>query len=194
MTLLSPTLRDRFLAQTTTRSLRTATRRPQAVADLTIRRATAKDFPAMLAIFRKVCETGDSYVFSADMPVAEVHDYWFGKAVEATWVAVDGGRVVGMYRLIPNQRGRGSHVANVAIMVDPAARGWGVGLALGRHLVAQARRLGFLAIQANIVAITNEAILGLARKLGFQEVGRLPLAFQHKKLGLVDACVLYLWL
>jgi L-amino acid N-acyltransferase YncA len=192
MTFLTPTIRERLLSRAGTTGSATilAERTPKPV--VTIRPARPTDFPQMLAIFRRVCATGDSYVFSPDTPVRQVYDYWFGRDVEATCVAVVNGHVIGMYRLIANQKGRGSHVANVSIMVDPDARRDGIGLALGRHFVAQARAVGFLAIQANIVVSTNDAILALARKLGFAKVGRLPRAFRHRKFGLVDAYVMYL--
>jgi L-amino acid N-acyltransferase YncA len=157
---------------------------------LTIRPATRDDFPRMLAIFRKVLAAGETYALEADTPVREAYQYWFGAGINS-WVAQMDGRVIGMYRLIANQQGRGSHVANVSIMVDPDIRRKGIGLALGRHFLAEARRAGFLAIQANLVVSTNKPILALAEKLGFTRVGTLPRAFRHRRLGLVDAYVLY---
>jgi L-amino acid N-acyltransferase YncA len=144
----------------------------------------------MLVIFRRVLAAGDTYALQADTPVREAYQYWFGTGIDS-WVAEVDGRVIGMYRLIANQKGRGSHVANVSIMVDPDARREGIGLALGRHFLAEARRAGFLAIQANLVVSTNMPILALAEKLGFTRVGTLPRAFRHSRFGLVDAYVLY---
>src|SRR5262245_65503403 len=97
-----------------------------------IRPAAPADFPAMLRILRRVGAAGDSCVLSPDLSTSEADAAWFGSA-RSTWVAEKDGRVVGMYRLDENQPGRGSHVATASLLVDPAARGQGVGLALGQH-------------------------------------------------------------
>lgn len=158
-----------------------------------IRPATPDDFPAMLRIFRRVIATGDSYVHTAHMSPAEVEAYWFGEAT-ATFVAEKDGRVVGMYRIIANQSGRGCHVANASVMVDPDAQGLGLGRALGEHCLAEAKKDGFLAMQANMVVSTNTRAVTLWKTLGFDMVGTLPRAFRHARLGLVDAYVMYCFL
>jgi ribosomal protein S18 acetylase RimI-like enzyme len=106
-------------------------------------------------------------------------------------VAEDNGRVIGMYKLIPNRIGRGSHVANASFMVDPAAQGRGAGRALGEHCLNEARRQGYDAMQFNFVISTNTAGVSLWQKLGFQIVGTLPKAFAHATLGRVDAYVMH---
>jgi L-amino acid N-acyltransferase YncA len=155
-----------------------------------IRPATAADFPAVLRIFRTVVATGDTYVHLGATSAAEAYQYWFREAA-ATYVAEQDGQVVGMYRIIENQHGRGSHVANASFMVDPAARGQGVGLNLGRHCLRMAKQQGFLAMQFNMVVSTNTRAVALWKKLGFAVVGTLPRAFRHARLGLVDAYVMY---
>jgi ribosomal protein S18 acetylase RimI-like enzyme len=96
-----------------------------------------------------------------------------------------------MYRTIENQRGRGSHVANASLMVDRDARGQGLGLALGRHCLARAKKDGFLAMQFNMVVSTNTRAVAMWKKLGFAVVGTLPKVFRHSHLELVDAYVMY---
>jgi hypothetical protein len=53
---------------------------------------------------------------------------------------------------------------------------------------------GFLAMQFNSVVSTNEVAVALWQKLGFEVVGRLPRAYQHARLGLVDCLVMFKWL
>lgn len=101
------------------------------------------------------------------------------------------GRVVGTYVLKPNQPALGSHVANASFMVSPVARGSGVGRSMGEHSLAEARRLGFRAMQFNFVVSTNEAAVRLWQRLGFGIVGTLPGAFRHARLGFVDAYVMF---
>jgi L-amino acid N-acyltransferase YncA len=204
MTYLTPTLRERLLALVDAQPVpsfrkaggaarTTATDRPTSTTLLNIRPAHREDFPELLLIFRKVLAAGDACVLSADTPVAEAYDYWFGAGVDS-WVAEMNGRVVGMCRLTANQKGRGSHVAGGSIMVDPNTRRKAVGLALGRHLLLEARKDGFLAMQLNMVVSSNRASLALAEKLGFSIVGTLPRAFAHPWLGPVDAYVMHRFL
>jgi L-amino acid N-acyltransferase YncA len=159
---------------------------------VTIRPASRDDFPRMLAIFRKVLESGEADVLEADAPILEVRDYWFGKGIDA-FVAEKDGRIVGMSRR-SGEKGRSRHVANVSVVVDPSERREGVGLALGQDLVEEARDAGFRALQANMVVRSDRAALALARRLGFTIVGTLPRAFRHKRLGFVDAHVMHRFL
>jgi ribosomal protein S18 acetylase RimI-like enzyme len=52
------------------------------------------------------------------------------------------------------------------------------------------RRAAF-AMQFNFVVSTNQRTVRLWQSCGFEIVGRLPRAFQHPTLGLVDAFVMY---
>lgn len=155
-----------------------------------IRRAEERDSEAIWVIFRAVVATGTTYVFAPDTPREDALDYWFGRGV-TSFVAEDGGRVVGMYKIVANQRDLGSHVANASFMVDPASGGKGVGRAMGLHCLGAAREMGFSAMQFNFVVSTNEPAIALWKSLGFRVVGTLPRVFRHRDLGLVDAYVMY---
>ena len=124
------------------------------------------------------------------MTDAVVVGYFLGSGISA-FVAEDDGLVIGMYKLIPNRIGRGSHVANASFMVDPDAQGRGAGRALGEHCLDEARRQGFDAMQFNFVVSTNEPAVRLWQQLGFKIVGTLPGAFQHPTKGYVDVYVMY---
>jgi L-amino acid N-acyltransferase YncA len=160
---------------------------------MNIRPALESDFAAMWPIFQQIVEPGATYVFAPDCSSAEAFAYWFAPGVTA-FVAEDNGQVVGMYKLIPNQRGLGSHVANASFMVSPAYGGKGTGQQMGLHCLREAKRAGFLALQFNFVVSTNKAAVSLWQKLGFAIVGTLPGAFKHKSLGYVDAYVMHRFL
>jgi ribosomal protein S18 acetylase RimI-like enzyme len=49
-------------------------------------------------------------------------------------------------------------------------------------------------MQFNLVVSTNEGAVRLWKGLGFEIVGTLPRAFHHRRLGFVDAYVMYKWL
>lgn len=158
-----------------------------------IRPAVPADFPAIWPIFQRVVATETTYMFAADTSRDDAFAYWFGAGV-ATFVAEDDGQVVGMAKLVPNQRDLGAHVANAAFMVDPHRSGKGVGRALGEHCLREAKREGYLAMQFNLVISTNTVAVKLWQSLGFIIVGTLPQVFRHKSLGLVDAYVMHRFL
>jgi L-amino acid N-acyltransferase YncA len=158
-----------------------------------IRRAIAADFPAMWPIFEAVIATEDTYVFTPDSNREAAHEYFFEDGV-TSWVAEAEGRIVGMYKLIANQLGLGSHVANASFMVSPAAHGSGIGKAMAIHCLKEAKKTGFLAMQFNFVVSTNEVAVALWKSLGFSIVGTLPRAFNHRKVGYVDAYVMHRFL
>ncbi len=155
-----------------------------------LRSATRADEDAIWKIFHAVIAAGDTYVFDPQMPREEALAYWFHAGTHP-YVAENDGRVVGIYIVKPNQPGLGAHVANAAFMVAPEARGLGVGKCMAEHCLAEARRLGFRAMQFNFVVSTNEVAVRLWQQLGFRIVGTLPGAFRHAKLGFVDAYVMF---
>jgi ribosomal protein S18 acetylase RimI-like enzyme len=87
--------------------------------------------------------------------------------------------------------GGGSHVANCGYMTHIAARGRGVARAMCEHSLAHARERGFHAMQFNLVVSTNEPAICLWQSLGFDIVGRLPLAFRRPSGDYVDALVMF---
>ncbi len=136
---------------------------------------------------------GDSYVFPPDATRDDARAYFVSADFKTFVVTVDG-VVAGMYKLRPNNVGLGSHVSNASFMVDPAYRGLGLGERMGRHCLDEARRMGYVAMQFNFVVSTNTPAVALWRKLGFEVVGVLPVAFRHAEMGLVDALVMYRFL
>jgi L-amino acid N-acyltransferase YncA len=157
---------------------------------LTIRSADERDRDRIWQIFQATVAPGDSFVYDPKTPREEAMAYWFAKGTR-TYVAEQDGRIVGSYILRPNRPGLGNHVSNAGFMVDPAARGRGIGRAMGEHALGEARRLGYRAMQFNFVISTNESAVRLWQQLGFKIVGTLPGAFRHARKGLVDAYVMF---
>ena len=155
---------------------------------IAIRQAERRDEDAIWRIFQAVVEPGDTYAFPADMSRHDALAMWMAPTVH-TYVASEDDSIVGTYIVKANQPGRGSHVANAAFMVAPSAQGRGVGRRMGEHCLSEARRLGFRAMQFNLVVSTNEPAVVLWKKLDI--IGTVPSAFNHRNLGLVDAYVMY---
>ncbi|HQS30659.1 N-acetyltransferase [Polaromonas sp.] len=149
------------------------------------------DWPALWPILRATFEAGDTYAYAPDSTEADIHRAWI-EAPSATYVAIDAsGALLGTYFIKPNQPGLGAHVCNCGYVVAAAARGQGVAAAMCEHSQREAVRLGFLAMQFNLVVATNEGAIRLWRKLGFAVLATLPRAFRHRQLGLVDALVMF---
>ncbi len=158
-----------------------------------IRSATENDFEYIWPIFQDVVAKGETYVFSPQTTREDAHGYWFGPGIRS-YVAEADGIILGVYKLIANQRDLGSHVANASFMVGVATHGKGIGEAMGRHCLDEARKAGYEAMQFNFVVSTNTGAVALWKKLGFNIVGTLPRAFRHQTLGLVDAYVMHRFL
>lgn len=155
-----------------------------------IRPAGDADAEPVWRILEPVIRAGETYALPRDMRRADALAYWMA-ADHAVFVAEADGAIVGTYYLRHNQAGGGDHVANCGYMTAPQARGRGIARAMAEHSMEEARRRGFKAMQFNFVIATNEPAVRLWRDLGFVEAGRLPQAFRHPRLGLVDALVMY---
>ncbi|WGX95555.1 GNAT family N-acetyltransferase [Nocardioides sp. L-11A] len=148
------------------------------------------DWPAVAAIIAEVLAAGETYA----MPVlddAGARDFWLGQPGAVVVAEVDG-VVVGTAKMGPNRPAQGSHIGTASFMVSSAARGAGVGRALGEHVVAWHRSEGFAGIQFNAVVSTNTAAVALWRSLGFEVIGTVPEAFRRPDGGLAGLHVMFL--
>ncbi len=159
----------------------------------TVRLSRESDFDRVWPFLRDVIRAGDTYALDTQLSRVAVQDLWMD-APRASYVVEDVDGIVGTYFIKSNQPGGGAHVCNCSYVVAPFARGRGIAELMCIHSQAEARNLGYLAMQFNCVVETNVGAIGLWDKLGFETVGRLPSAFQHPEYGLVDARVMYKWL
>ena len=157
---------------------------------MAIHAATDSDRDAIWEILEPMIRNGETYTLSRDMSKEQALDYWFAVDKE-TFVWKENGVVLGTYFLKANQQGGGAHVANCGYVTAPATQGRGIARQMCLHSLERARERGFRAMQFNFVVSTNERAIRLWASLGFQIVGRLPLAFEHPRLGFVDALVMY---
>lgn len=159
--------------------------------EIAIRPATPADFDAMWAVHEELIASGDTMYFPADITREACLAYWFGPDVASHVAVLNGERLLGMYRLVPAQPGRGAHVASAFFVVSPAAQGIGVGKLLGADCLRAARQAGYLAMQLDFVISSNVAAVLLWKRLGFQVAGTLAGAYRHPQLGYVDAYLMY---
>ena len=156
-----------------------------------LREFRENDWPQIWQFMEPIIRAGETYPYALDMTVDQARRMWLD-VPESTYVAEDdSGTLLGTFYLKPNQPTLGAHVANCGYMVASQARGRGVATAMCEHSQAEAVRLGYRAMQFNLVVEPNEASVYLWKKLGFSVVGRLPGAFNHPQLGFVDAFIMY---
>ncbi|MFD2233441.1 GNAT family N-acetyltransferase [Phaeospirillum tilakii] len=141
-------------------------------------------------ILSPTIQAGETYALDRDMSERDALAYWLG-ADRETFVAEQGGEIVGTYYLRPNQAGGGKHICNCGYMTAPAATGRGVARAMCAHSLHHARKCGFRGMQFNFVVSTNLRAVALWQSFGFEIVGRLPQVFHHPGLGYVDALVMF---
>ena len=148
------------------------------------------DWPAVWGLLEPVFRAGETFPHDPAITEAEAQVAWVEQN-QRVMVAVDAAEaVVGTYSLRPNSLALGAHVANAGYVVAAHCRRQGLGSQLCQHSLHTARRLGFRAMQFNLVVSTNTAGLRCWQRNGFAIVGTLPGAFRHKQLGYVDALVM----
>ncbi len=137
---------------------------------------TPETIPAAVAIWNQVVE--DGVAFPQTEPLTPEEGAAFFAEQTLTAVAVEGDEVLGMYILHPNNIGRCGHLANASYAVARNARGRGVGEALVRDSLKQAKAFGFTVMQFNAVVATNHVALHLYEKVGFTRLGVIPGGFR----------------
>ena len=160
-----------------------------------IRPLSDADWATFHPVFREVVAAGETYAYPEGLSSSAAHDLWVESPPGVTVVAVsDDGTMLGSAKAGPNRPSRGSHVATASFMVADAARGQGVGRALGEWVLRWAREQGYAAMQFNAVVETNTAAVRLWRDLGFEVVGTVPEAFASATHGRVGLHVMHRYL
>lgn len=155
-----------------------------------IRPAVEADWPSLWAIIEPIMREGETFALPRDGSEIEARAY-FASPEKTNFVAEEDGVILGASYVRPNQQGGGSHIANCGYMTSPAARGRGVARALCAHSIDYCRAQGFRGIQFNFVVSTNEPAVHLWQSFGFEILTRLPKAFEHPRLGFVDALLMF---
>ena len=138
---------------------------------------TPETTPAAVAIWNRVVEDGVAFPQTEPLTLEEGAAFFAEQTLTAVAVDKDG-EVLGMYILHPNNIGRCGHIANASYAVARHARGRGVGEALVRDSLKQAKAHGFRIMQFNAVVATNTRALRLYEKVGFTRLGVIPKGFR----------------
>ena len=154
-----------------------------------IRPIREEDWPQVHDLVAEVASAGETYAMEVPQSLSETRAYW---AEPHIVVAVDGDTVLGSARMGPNRPAQGAHVGTASFMVGTAARGRGIGRALGEYAVEWHRSNGFAAIQFNAVVSTNTGAIRLWESLGFETIGVVPGGFRLPDSSYADLHVMYL--
>lgn len=154
-----------------------------------VRAYEAADIPAMVAIWNEVVEEG--VAFPQEEPLTAESGAAFFAAQSYCGVAEDGGEVVGLYILHPNNVGRCGHICNASYAVSSARRGKHIGEALVKDCLKAGRRLGFRVMQFNAVVESNIHARHLYERLGFVQLGTIPGGFRMKDGHYENICPYY---
>lgn len=159
---------------------------------MVIREATSADWAAIWPILKEVGEAGETLTWDPKTTEARARAGWMLEPPGRTIVAVDAdGSVTGSANTHPNHSGPGAHVANAGFVVHPARRREGVGRALCRHVIDQARADGYRSMQFNAVVETNNSAVRLWQSFGFQVLATVPEGFRHPSHGYVGLHIMY---
>jgi L-amino acid N-acyltransferase YncA len=157
-----------------------------------IRDAVPEDWPQIWPFLQDIVRAGETYTWPRDVTEEEARAMWMAAALpNRTLVAVEDGTVLGTAKMGPNHRGPAAHIGTASFMVAPGHGGRGVGRALGRYVLDQARADGFRAMQFNAVVETNTRAVALWQSLGFEIVATLPEGFLHATKGYVGLHIMF---
>ena len=138
---------------------------------MTIRAYNELDIPAMTEIWNEVVEKGNTFPQNEKLGSLNSSVFFAGQSYTA--VALEEGKLAGLYILHPNNVGRVGHIANASYAVKKSMQGKGIGKALVEDSLKQLSSLGFRILQFNAVVATNTRALALYERLGFERLGTI---------------------
>lgn len=133
--------------------------------EFAVRAALDDDRRAIALLLAEVAEERDGIAAEPPIDIDELAARW---AIEGTQIAEAQGAVIGEIRVDPSWMGFGE----IGMMVAAQWRGRGVGTALVAAAIEWARSNGLHKLSLSVFP-HNHAAIGLYRKFGFVEEGRL---------------------
>ena len=151
-----------------------------------IRKFQKSDLPEMIRIWNEVVEDGEAF------PQEEFLNLETGKKFFSeqsyTGVAVESGKIYGLYILHPNNIGRCGHICNASYAVSSESRRKHIGEKLVLDCMEQAKNIGFKILQFNAVVESNIHARHLYERIGFRQLGTIPNGFRMKDGSYANIC------
>lgn len=134
-----------------------------------VRWADRRDMPALAALHNRIWNENNAPHTVQLTPEA----YEASHPIGSELVALADGALCGFISIgTPTRLASNAHVASLAIAVDPAFQGLGIGRKLMEAAYAAAREQGKRKLSLRVLA-TNEGAIAFYEKLGFRIEGRL---------------------
>jgi len=155
-----------------------------------IRKARSDDEKKIWSILKPIIRNGETYAIKQNISRnAAIKNWMYGE--HECYVLENDMQIVGSYYICPNQDGGGNHICNCGFIVNSEVGRNGYGRLMVNHSLNLAKKMGFKGMQFNFVVSNNKNAINLWKSVGFEIVGRLPLAFHHPTDGLIDALVMF---
>lgn len=154
-----------------------------------VRKYESSDVAAMVHIWNEVVEDGIAFPQEELLDEKTGAEFFAGQSY--CGVAIDEGKVVGLYILHPNNVGRCGHICNASYAVDSTCRGKHIGEKLVTDCLKKAKEIGFRVLQFNAVVESNVHARHLYERLGFQQLGTIPKGFRMKDGTYENICPYY---
>ncbi len=151
-------------------------------------RSLSPELAAPLEEFFRRVPDSDHNSFAEDVQRPGVVQSWLEREGAYRACAVEGDRVVGYLAVLPLV-GWSAHVGSLRVVVDPAARGHGVGRTLARAGLLASLELGLTKTVVEVVVDAVPAI-GMFEALGFEPEALLRDHVRDKSGELHDLVVL----
>lgn len=157
----------------------------------TIREWKIEDVEQLCVIWNEIIHSGAYYMGEQEMDCKAMKEMC-SVQTKTCCIVNEKGVIGGFYILHPNHIGRGQHIANATYAVKSEFRGCGLGRALVKDSIYNAKAHHFKGFQFNAVVSTNEAAVKLYEQLGFKIVGTAPGAFRLKDNEYVDLYIMFM--
>ena len=155
-----------------------------------IRKYNENDLPRMAEIWNEIVEEGIAFPQEECLSTDSAKDFFTSQSY--CGVFEDGGKILGLYILHPNNVGRCGHICNASYAVASESRGRHIGEKLVFDCIEQAHRLSFGVLQFNAVVATNIHARHLYERIGFKQIGTIPRGFRMKDGSYADICPYYI--
>lgn len=164
---------------------------------------TANEQEEVRALLNIVIIDGQTYPQAQPLNEEEFAAYWMSGDTFVVRLVNDLGKdlgdnrpktqekILGAFYLKPNFPGRCSHICNAGFIVQPSARGQGIGRLMGESMLAIAPTKGYTAVMFNIIFSTNTPSLNLWKSLDFATLGIIPNAVNLPDNKQADAVIMY---
>lgn len=162
--------------------------------NMIVRAYQEQDIPAMTAIWNEVVEEGIAFPQEELLDEITGVSFFAGQSYCGVAQEEEGGKILGLYILHPNNVGRCGHICNASYAVSSASRGLHIGEKLVLDCIRQAGEIGFRVLQFNAVVASNVHARHLYERVGFTQLGTIPGGFRMKDGRYEDICPYYIML